>query len=64
MPQNSVYPVVMAADTIMHLLTIVSLEIVCTDVIVLTVGSFYAGDAANVVLRLGRVAADPAQLRR
>lgn len=49
MPQNSVDPVVMAADAIMRLQTIVSREIAGTDVAVLTVGSVHAGDAANVI---------------
>ncbi|MBE7323885.1 amidohydrolase [Nocardioides sp. Y6] len=51
MPQNAIDPVVMAADTVMRLQTIVSREISGTDVAVLTVGSLHAGDAANVIPR-------------
>lgn len=51
MPQNAIDPVVMAADTVMRLQTIVSREISGTDVAVLTVGSIHAGDAANVIPR-------------
>lgn len=49
MPQNAVDPVVMAADAVMRLQTIVSREIAGTDVAVLTVGSMHAGDAPNVI---------------
>ncbi len=51
MPQNAIDPIVMAADTVMRLQTIVSREISGTDVAVLTVGSIHAGDAANVIPR-------------
>jgi amidohydrolase len=49
MPQNSVDPVVMAAETILRLQTIVSRELASTDIAVVTVGSVRAGDAANVI---------------
>ena len=49
MPQNSIDPVVMAADAILRLQAIVSREVAATDVVVLTVGSVRAGDAANVI---------------
>lgn len=49
MPQNAVDPVVMAAQTVMRLQTIISREIPSTDVAVLTVGSIRAGEAANVI---------------
>ncbi len=49
MPQNAIDPVVMAAETVMRLQAIVSREVAATDVVVLTVGSLRAGDAANVI---------------
>lgn len=49
MPQNSVDPVVMAAETVMRLQAVVAREVAATDVVVLTVGSLKAGDAANVI---------------
>ncbi|RLV55515.1 amidohydrolase [Aeromicrobium phragmitis] len=49
MPQNSIDPVVMAAETVLRLQTIVSRELASTDVAVLTVGALHAGNAANVI---------------
>ncbi|MRJ77372.1 amidohydrolase [Aeromicrobium sp. SMF47] len=49
MPQNSVDPIVMAAEIVLRLQTIVSRELASTDVAVVTVGSLKAGDAANVI---------------
>lgn len=49
MPQNAVDPVVMAAETVLRLQTILSRELSSTDVAVLTVGSIRAGEAANVI---------------
>ncbi|WP_415395459.1 amidohydrolase [Rhodococcus globerulus] len=49
MPENSVDPVVMAAETVLRLQTIVSREVPSTAIAVLTVGSIHAGDAANVI---------------
>jgi hippurate hydrolase len=49
MPQASVDPVVMAAETVLRLQTVVSREIPSTATAVLTVGSIHAGDAANVI---------------
>ena len=49
MPQNSIDPIVMAAEAVLRLQAIVSREIAATDVVVLTVGSLNAGDAANVI---------------
>jgi amidohydrolase len=49
MPEASVDPVVMAAETVLRLQTIVSREIPSTATGVLTVGSIHAGDAANVI---------------
>ncbi len=49
MPQNAIDPVVMAAETVLRLQTIISREIASTDVAVLTVGSIRAGGAANVI---------------
>ncbi len=49
MPEASVDPIVMAADTVLRLQTIISREIPSTATAVLTVGSVHAGDAANVI---------------
>ena len=49
MPQSSVDPVVMAAEAVLRLQTIVSREIPSTDVVVLTVGAIHAGEVANVI---------------
>lgn len=49
MPQASVDPVVIAAETVLRLQTIISREIPSTATAVLTVGSLHAGDAANVI---------------
>lgn len=49
MPQSSIDPVVMAAETILRLQTVISREIPSTATAVLTVGSVHAGDAANVI---------------
>ncbi|WP_154672276.1 amidohydrolase [Nocardioides marmotae] len=49
MPQNSVDPVVMAAQAVLGLQTVVSRTIAPTDVVVLTVGAVHAGQAANVI---------------
>lgn len=49
MPEASIDPVVMAAETILRLQTIISREIPSTATAVLTVGSVHAGDAANVI---------------
>lgn len=49
MPQSSVDPVVMAAEAVLRLQTIVSREIPSTDVVVLTVGAVKAGEVANVI---------------
>lgn len=49
MPEASVDPIVMAAETILRLQTVISREIPSTATAVLTVGSVHAGDAANVI---------------
>ncbi|MCR2784654.1 MULTISPECIES: amidohydrolase [unclassified Microbacterium] len=49
MPEASIDPVVMAAETILRLQTIISREIPSTATAVLTVGSVHSGDAANVI---------------
>jgi len=49
MPQASIDPIVMAAETVLRLQTVVSREIPSTATAVLTVGSIHAGDAANVI---------------
>lgn len=49
MPEASVDPVVMAAQTILRLQTIISREVPSTATAVLTVGSVHSGDAANVI---------------
>lgn len=49
MPENSVDPVVMAAETVLRLQTVISREVPSTATAVLTVGSIHAGDAANVI---------------
>jgi hippurate hydrolase len=49
MPETSVDPVVMAAETVLRLQTIISREVPSTAIAVLTVGSIHAGDAANVI---------------
>jgi len=49
MPQASIDPVVMAAETVLRLQTVISREIPSTSTAVLTVGSIHAGDAANVI---------------
>ncbi|WP_182526525.1 amidohydrolase [Nocardioides dongkuii] len=49
MPQDSIDPVVMAAETVLRLQTIISREIPSTETAVLTVGSIHAGDAADVI---------------
>ncbi len=49
MPEASVDPIVMAADTVLRLQTVISREIPSTATAVLTVGSLHAGDAANVI---------------
>lgn len=49
MPQNAIDPVVMAAEAVLRLQTVVSREVAGTDVVVLTVGSLHAGSAANVI---------------
>ena len=48
-PESSVDPIVMAADTVLRLQTVVSREIPSTATAVVTVGSLHAGDAANVI---------------
>jgi amidohydrolase len=49
MPEAAVDPIVMAADTVLRLQTVISREIPSTATAVLTVGSLHAGDAANVI---------------
>lgn len=49
MPQSSVDPVVMAAETVLRLQTVISREIPSTATAVLTIGSLHTGDAANVI---------------
>ncbi|WP_308221713.1 amidohydrolase [Georgenia sp. EYE_87] len=49
MPEASVDPVVMAAETVLRLQTIISREIPSTATAVLTIGAIHAGDAANVI---------------
>jgi hippurate hydrolase len=49
MPEASVDPIVMAADTVLRLQTVISREVPSTATAVLTVGSIHAGDAANVI---------------
>ena len=49
MPQNSIDPIVMAAATVLRLQAVVAREIPSTAIVVLTVGSIHAGDAANVI---------------
>jgi hippurate hydrolase len=48
-PEASVDPVVMAAETVLRLQTVISREIPSTATAVLTVGSVHAGSAANVI---------------
>lgn len=48
-PQNSVDPIVMAASTVLKLQTIVSREVNPSDSAVVTVASFHAGDAENII---------------
>lgn len=48
-PESSIDPIVMAADTVLRLQTVVSREIPSTATAVVTVGSLHAGDAANVI---------------
>lgn len=49
MPQSSIDPVVMAAETVLRLQTVISREIPSTATGVLTIGSLHTGDAANVI---------------
>ncbi|SDT70502.1 amidohydrolase [Jiangella sp. DSM 45060] len=49
MPEASIDPVVMAAETVLRLQAVISREIPSTATAVLTVGSIHAGDAANVI---------------
>lgn len=49
MPEASIDPVVLAAETVLRLQTVVSREIPSTATAVLTVGSLHTGDAANVI---------------
>ncbi|SEF13651.1 amidohydrolase [Jiangella alba] len=49
MPEASIDPIVMAAETVLRLQTVISREIPSTATAVLTVGSIHAGDAANVI---------------
>lgn len=49
MPESSIDPIVMAAETVLRLQTVISREIPSTATAVLTVGSIHAGDAANVI---------------
>ncbi|NKY37520.1 amidohydrolase [Nocardia speluncae] len=49
MPQSSIDPIVMAAETVLRLQTVISREIPSTATAVLTIGSLHTGDAANVI---------------
>ncbi|WP_116949247.1 amidohydrolase [Jiangella endophytica] len=49
MPEASIDPIVMAAETVLRLQAVISREIPSTATAVLTVGSIHAGDAANVI---------------
>lgn len=49
MPEASIDPIVIAAEVVLRLQTIISREIPSTATAVLTVGSIHAGDAANVI---------------
>jgi hippurate hydrolase len=49
MPQASIYPVVMAAATVMRLQTIVSREVAAAEAAVVTVGALQAGTKENVI---------------
>lgn len=48
-PQDAIDPVVMAAEAVMRLQTLVSREIAATDAAVLTVGAVRAGEVADVI---------------
>ncbi len=48
-PEATVDPVVMGAALVLRLQTVVAREIAATDTAVVTVGSFHAGTAANVI---------------
>lgn len=48
-PETTVDPVVMGAALVQRLQTVVSREVAATDTVVVTVGSFHAGAAANVI---------------
>jgi hippurate hydrolase len=48
-PEATVDPVVMGASLAQRLQTVVSREVAATDTVVVTVGSFHAGVAANVI---------------
>lgn len=48
-PETTVDPVVMGAAVVQRLQTVVSREVAATDTVVVTVGSFQAGSAANVI---------------
>ncbi|MFD6855952.1 amidohydrolase [Rhodococcus sp. NPDC060090] len=49
MPEASIDPIVIAAEVVLRLQTIISREIPSTATAVLTVGSVHAGNAANVI---------------
>ncbi|TNM37475.1 amidohydrolase [Nocardioides albidus] len=48
-PEATVDPVVMGAALVQRLQTVVSREVAATDTVVVTVGSFHAGVASNVI---------------
>ena len=48
-PETTIDPIIMAANTVLRLQTIVSREIAATDALVLTVGSLHAGMKNNII---------------
>lgn len=48
-PETTVDPIVLAAAIVTRLQTVVAREVAVTDMAVVTVGSFHAGEAANII---------------
>lgn len=48
-PETTVDPIVLAAAIVTRLQSVVSREVAATDMAVVTVGSFHAGEAANII---------------
>ncbi|WGY00708.1 amidohydrolase [Nocardioides sp. QY071] len=48
-PEATIDPIVMGAGLVQRLQTVVSREVAATDTVVVTVGSFHAGSAPNVI---------------